>query len=64
MSFNIPQCPLCKHFNRNADTPACTAFPDGIPKEIAKGEFDHREKHPGDGGVRFEQAKDRMKWGG
>jgi hypothetical protein len=33
----------------------CTAFPDGIPRDIGGVEedlrFDHREPHPGDNGI-------------
>jgi hypothetical protein len=35
--------------------PSCEAFPEGIPDDVIRGGFDHRRRHAGDGGVRFEQ---------
>ena len=32
----------------------CEAFPDGIPKEIAFGDWDHTKPFPGDKGILFE----------
>lgn len=31
----------------------CSAFPDGIPREVQIGGFDHRGQYPGDMGVRY-----------
>jgi hypothetical protein len=46
-------CFYCKHrYDLLART--CRAFPRGIPKDIWNGENDHRERYPGDNGVRFE----------
>lgn len=36
----------------------CSAFPDGVPDEIANGSFDHRKKYPGDGGLRWVSGGD------
>lgn len=50
-------CLLCKHYGYNADRDTgfvCNAFPNGIPREIHRGRFDHRQPHPLDNGLRFE----------
>jgi len=47
------QCVTCAHY-WGAHT--CDAFPEGIPSEIVKGEFDHRSAYPGDHGVRWEAS--------
>lgn len=52
------RCLNCKHYI-GAHTTAwegeiCYAFPDGIPKEIIEGDFDHSKPHEGDNGIRFE----------
>jgi len=57
MSFRIGMCDYCRH----AEGPACRAFPDGIPRAILSGEYDHRREYPGDGGVRFE-PKSEERW--
>ena len=44
------QCVSCKH--KTGLT--CKAFPEGIPKEMLRNQFDHRNPHPDDNGIRFE----------
>jgi hypothetical protein len=46
------QCNACVH--RIQGTVTCAAFPEQIPIEILKNEFDHTNAYPGDSGIRFE----------
>lgn len=51
-------CDACVHKGqetgeREDSPPACTAFKGGIPLDIWEGEFDHRDPHKDDHGVRF-----------
>ncbi len=48
------QCCRCRH---KTPTPrhTCAAFPQGIPRPIRLGEFDHHEPWPDDQGIRFEK---------
>ena len=39
------------------ETVACSAFPAGIPEEIAYGDNLHLEPFPGDNGVQFEKGE-------
>jgi hypothetical protein len=39
----------------------CSAFPKGIPAEIAEGRNDHSEPFKGDGGIRYSPAKFRVR---
>ena len=51
------RCLACKHVRElsDHDVPTyCSAFPNGIPTEIASGKFDHRKPHPDDGGIVFD----------
>lgn len=51
----VPMCWLCSHFHEGQPQPyTCAAFPEGIPKEILAGHYDHRKPLPGDEGLRFE----------
>ena len=47
-----PKCFECAHFQGMVDGKVrCTAFPDGIPKEVFRGS--HREPIEGDHGIQF-----------
>lgn len=50
---DIGNCHLCRHLSTEGGM-RCTAFPDGIPWEIQAGEWDHRQPHPGDRGIRYD----------
>lgn len=47
-------CHTCRHLH--PDWISCDAFPDMIPLEIQRGDFDHRNPHPLDGGIQYEEA--------
>jgi hypothetical protein len=47
-------CISCRHLDTTTEARRCTAFPDGIPKPIYIGGFDHRNPYPGDHGIRHE----------
>ena len=46
-------CHFCRHLSTEGGM-RCAAFPDGIPWEIQAGEWDHRQPHPGDHGIRYD----------
>jgi hypothetical protein len=56
-------CVFCKHLDQEAllrkenRQRRCTAFPDGIPDEIASGRHKHLDVFPGDQGIQFEARK-------
>ena len=45
------QCRRCLFRLEGKST--CVAYPKGIPTEIIRGQVDHTEPYPGDGGFRF-----------
>ena len=45
-------CHMCRYLTGGGMR--CAAFPEGIPWEIQAGEFDHRQPHPRDHGIRYE----------
>lgn len=60
-----PRCYFrrCKHLRGvigdeedESERPYCSAFPDGIPVEIAYGDNDHTKPYPGDGGILYEKS--------
>lgn len=50
----LPICVGCKHLVGGV---RCKAYPGGIPREILRGNHDHREPFAGDGGMRFDPIK-------
>ncbi len=55
--FNGSLCAFCKYFAMKLNEQRkwlCAAFPQGIPFDIANGDFDHRKPHPDDNGIVFE----------
>ena len=55
------QCETCRHFITTPDSSVCcSAFSKGIPVEIAAGKFSHDRHYPGDGGIRFEEARNGL----
>ena len=50
------QCKNCQNLNMATDELTCTAFPNGIPKEILIGEFDHTKEYKNDNNIRFKKV--------
>ena len=46
-------CHQCVHQHSNPFN--CSAFPEGIPKEILVGDIVHTEPYPGDQGIRYKR---------
>ncbi len=46
-------CMECSRQVHSEEGYACEAYPDGIPKEIIDGKWDHRVSKPGDHGLQF-----------
>lgn len=51
-------CTKCVHFGaydteENSALVTCEAFPNGIPDEILRVGYDHRQPFEGDGGIQF-----------
>ena len=65
--MNRPRCfsRRCVHFSgfyqprgtEQGERPACVAFPNGIPSEIAYGKNNHTKPFPGDNGIQYEKEK-------
>ena len=50
------QCISCYwYIGRILSGVACYALPEGIPSEIMEGKFDHRNRYPGDAGIRWRE---------
>ena len=49
-------CGYCRHRHDDEGdgNKTCEAFPEGIPDEIIRVGYDHREPYDGDGGIMFE----------
>ena len=58
--FYFPLCGQCKHYLGIVDDRfICKAFPEGIPGEIMRGDFDHNLPVRGDNDIRFEKREDQ-----
>jgi hypothetical protein len=61
---NLSQCSGCKHAQKAGHRPTgeiylrCSAFPDGIPDEIAQNLVRHTKPYPGDHGIQYEPIEE------
>jgi hypothetical protein len=54
-AYPISMCLVCKHYRK---AQRCEAFPTRIPQVILTGRYDHRKRHDGDRGIRFQSRDD------
>lgn len=52
----VSMCRFCKNFTGSSKkgTPACKAFPNGIPDKFWDAKVDHTTPYTGDNGITFE----------
>ena len=56
----LPICIGCAHFDQSEPAAMrCSAFPQGIPLDIAEGKVVHRKGYEGDHGLRYEPRRVR-----
>jgi hypothetical protein len=59
-----PQCYRCNHVRpydkgKRKKKLACSAFPEGVPTDIALNIHDHSKSYPGDNGILFDPVQDQ-----
>jgi hypothetical protein len=54
-----PLCGGCTRLVGDLMDPKCQAFPGGVPRPILLSEVDHRQRYPGDHGIRFDPKTER-----
>jgi len=54
-------CLYCLHYNAEKSIFSCKAFPNGIPLDIASGQFNHHKAFKGDKGIRFKLDEEKIK---
>ena len=52
--MTVLQCQMCTHYWGDGK---CEAYEDQIPKNIIRGEHDHRDEYKDDNGIRFERVE-------